>query len=333
MSKPKQPVADRQTELTFKTAENIRGVSSVWQELLKAANNYSRQQQKLAEAGKQLSDALQRVSQLHQGDIGEAFLKIASIQRSVEGKRDTLVRTIDDDFVKTVQKSLKPEETELARFESDYKKSRASLRDQIRKLEETTKKAGKKGPEFLKQSISALNDKIKEADQMKVDKLRQALLLERKKFCSLLTQWNTVIAAEIDVGNEETLMRAQEANWRNIASSSQQLPADLDALLKVNQERTFVTIQPEGEGGSSYADSYLSDAYNYDSSYDNQSYDAGYGSGSVTALYDYAGTQAEDLSFYAGDIITLTRDDDGSGWMEGEIHGQRGIFPSSYVQK
>jgi len=332
MAKPKA-VADRQTELTFKTLENVKALAPVWQDLAKAASNYSRQAQKLSEAGKQFSDAIQRISQVNQGgDLGEAFLKIASIQRSIEGKRDALVRVLDEEVVKTIQKTVKVEEQEIGRFENEYKKSRTNMRDQIKKLEDATKKAGKKGADTLKQSISALNDKIKEADQMKVDKLKQALLIERKKYCSLLVQLNSFIASEIDVGGEEQLLRNQESNWRNLAASSNQLPPDVDAMLRLNTERTFINIQAEGEG--SYADSYFgADSYGYDTSYD-QSYDSSYSNAStVTALYDYAGQQAEDLSFYAGDMITLTKDDDGSGWMEGELHSHRGVFPSSYVQR
>jgi len=49
-------------------------------------------------------------------------------------------------------------------------------------------------------------------------------------------------------------------------------------------------------------------------------------------LYDYTGEVDEDLSFSAGDVITITKPDDGSGWIEGELKGQIGIFPASYVE-
>lgn len=54
---------------------------------------------------------------------------------------------------------------------------------------------------------------------------------------------------------------------------------------------------------------------------------------STPALYDYAGEQQGDLPFYAGDIITITAEDDGSGWLTGELNGQSGIFPASYVRR
>ncbi|GAA5990521.1 hypothetical protein JCM10908_003111 [Rhodotorula pacifica] len=56
------------------------------------------------------------------------------------------------------------------------------------------------------------------------------------------------------------------------------------------------------------------------------------GLGTATALYDFEGTQAEDLPFSTGDRITLTEivSDD---WLKGEVNGRSGIFPASYVQR
>lgn len=52
----------------------------------------------------------------------------------------------------------------------------------------------------------------------------------------------------------------------------------------------------------------------------------------VQALHDYAGQHAEDLSFSAGDWITVHERDD-SGWWKGEINGLIGYFPSNFVQQ
>lgn len=54
----------------------------------------------------------------------------------------------------------------------------------------------------------------------------------------------------------------------------------------------------------------------------------------VEALYDYNADGDDELSIKAGDKIVLIQDDtDGSGWTEGEIDGQRGLFPTSYTRK
>ncbi|XP_028372664.1 SH3 domain-containing YSC84-like protein 1 isoform X1 [Phyllostomus discolor] len=52
----------------------------------------------------------------------------------------------------------------------------------------------------------------------------------------------------------------------------------------------------------------------------------------VTALYSFQGQQPGDLSFRAGDRITVTsKSDSHFDWWEGELRGQIGIFPANYV--
>lgn len=54
----------------------------------------------------------------------------------------------------------------------------------------------------------------------------------------------------------------------------------------------------------------------------------------VEALYDYTADEDNELSILAGDKIVLIQEDtDGSGWTEGELNGERGLFPTSYVRK
>eukprot|EP01116_Phalansterium_solitarium_P019669 TRINITY_DN5593_c0_g1_i2.p3 TRINITY_DN5593_c0_g1~~TRINITY_DN5593_c0_g1_i2.p3 ORF type:complete len:115 (-),score=50.92 TRINITY_DN5593_c0_g1_i2:448-792(-) len=55
--------------------------------------------------------------------------------------------------------------------------------------------------------------------------------------------------------------------------------------------------------------------------------------GTATALYDYTGTSDEDLSFRAGCVLTVVREDSG-GWTCGrDANGNVGIFPTSYVRR
>ncbi|XP_064647417.1 nostrin-like isoform X3 [Lineus longissimus] len=54
--------------------------------------------------------------------------------------------------------------------------------------------------------------------------------------------------------------------------------------------------------------------------------------GECQALYDYQGTQPDELTIHAGDIIRLEHKE-GDGWWHGELNGQRGIFPATYVKE
>ena len=54
----------------------------------------------------------------------------------------------------------------------------------------------------------------------------------------------------------------------------------------------------------------------------------------LEALYDYTADGDDEISITAGDRIVLVQDDtDGSGWTEGELNGQTGMFPTSYVKR
>ncbi|KAI9357879.1 hypothetical protein BD770DRAFT_420032 [Pilaira anomala] len=50
----------------------------------------------------------------------------------------------------------------------------------------------------------------------------------------------------------------------------------------------------------------------------------------VVALYDFEAVNAEELNIRQGDTIVVTKKDD-SGWWEGTLNGQSGIFPANYV--
>ncbi|KAF9992915.1 hypothetical protein BGZ80_000648 [Entomortierella chlamydospora] len=53
----------------------------------------------------------------------------------------------------------------------------------------------------------------------------------------------------------------------------------------------------------------------------------------VTALYDFAGEQATDLSFKKGDIITVIKKTESrNDWWTGKCNGREGSFPANYTQ-
>lgn len=51
----------------------------------------------------------------------------------------------------------------------------------------------------------------------------------------------------------------------------------------------------------------------------------------VEALYDYNAEESNELSIRAGDKITVITDD-ADGWTEGEVNGQKGLFPTAYTK-
>lgn len=331
---------DKKTDLTLKTVESLKGSTNVFKEFIAAASNYQKATLKYTEEGRKMADALQKLGQYQNSDLGQSIVKLAELHRSIERYRDSLAKVLLEDMILPLQKSLDVDKSDLSQFEADFKRSRELSRTKIQKLEQNSKKAGKKGGVALQDAIKELDQGVKEAEKVKSEKLRTILLMERRKYCNFLTQCVAVINAEVDMYSDSMRLKDQQSYYSNLAASTNNLPNDVEALIDQVQERTFVQIQGSDDTGgygydygSSYGDT------SYDSSYTDTSYGGGYtdnsygGLGTCTALYDFAGEQSTDLPFYAGEIITITADDDGSGWMTGELNGKSGIFPSSYVQR
>ena len=52
----------------------------------------------------------------------------------------------------------------------------------------------------------------------------------------------------------------------------------------------------------------------------------------ATAVYDYAATQADELSFSENEIIGIIAKN-GDGWFEGVIGDRHGLFPGNYCEE
>lgn len=52
----------------------------------------------------------------------------------------------------------------------------------------------------------------------------------------------------------------------------------------------------------------------------------------ITAQYAYEAQGDDELSLQVGDVVTVLKGDDGSGWTYGEVNGQKGLVPTSYCQ-
>ncbi|XP_024917433.1 SH3 domain-containing kinase-binding protein 1 isoform X2 [Cynoglossus semilaevis] len=53
----------------------------------------------------------------------------------------------------------------------------------------------------------------------------------------------------------------------------------------------------------------------------------------VLALMDFEGTMADEITIRAGDIVKNVAKSSEEGWLEGELRGKRGIFPTNFVKE
>ncbi len=51
----------------------------------------------------------------------------------------------------------------------------------------------------------------------------------------------------------------------------------------------------------------------------------------LEALFDYDAEEADELTFAAGDLISVINKND-NGWWEGEVGGRRGLFPVNFTK-
>ena len=92
----------------------------------------------------------------------------------------------------------------------------------------------------------------------------------------------------------------------------------------------------EGYAEEGYAEEGYAEEGYAEEGYAEEAYDEGYYEEGealyATALYDYAGENADDLPFSAGDSILVLDQTDPSGWWKGQVNGQEGFFPSNFVE-
>lgn len=270
-----------------------------------------------------------------------------------------------EEVIVPLQKIQKPDEQEVTKFAEDYKKFRSLANKEVTRLEIQTKKLTKKNPSQLQEALHTMTNKVKEDEGLKSERLKMITLIQRKRYCYVLDCTNAFINSQHEYYTEGCRLKT-EFDWGALAASSLQIPEELGQLVNLNNRRTFVQIQGQNETGFSDSNQNIDDLnYSQDLTQSPLAPDltqffpvpsavpTNYGQtppaetyldynnysqpvpiiGTATALYDFAGEQPQtDLPFFAGDVINVTQEDSGNGWMSGELNGRAGIFPSSYVQ-
>ena len=196
-----------------------------------------------------------------------------------------------DKIAHQIQTNLQKERTDLQNFEKSYYKRHGEIVEELRRAEKETKKSGKKSPYQLQQAIQELTDKMNEMTNHRQAKLKEILLMERKRYCDIVHLLNSVIDSQMSLSTySNQTLQDQHQKWKGVADTYNQLPSDCQALISRSgvKERTSTAIttgelSSETVATESY-DEYASEAY-YDENYYNEGdeyyegYEEGYDEG------------------------------------------------------
>jgi hypothetical protein len=107
--------------------------------------------------------------------------------------------------------------------------------------------------------------------------------------------------------------------------------------VETQRQNSTVSRQSSRLSTLSRASSALSRHNSTLSTHDDDEFDTFDGAGSppismATAIYDYVGQHCDELTIRPGDVIQVLHKQD-DGWWKGELNGNVGIFPATYVQE
>jgi len=242
---------------------------------------------------------------------------------------------------------------------------------ELKEAEKASAKAGKKGGD-LQQAIQNVNQKVKEMEDMRKQRLKEAIIEHRKRYCFFIMHFATTIKAEMEMHDVAlTQIKGNINPWTQLAISPDVLPPAVEELVEV-QQRTFVSIN-QGEDGPNYSDYYSDSGFGTlkrSSSFSSQPGDSkddipvsspppapapqlSTSPPQFNAPASAATAPPQDdvirvgdsvkaiydydaggdkLAFKTGNIIAVL-EADGSGWCLGDLNGQIGWFPGNFVEK
>ncbi|KAJ5073179.1 sh3 and f-bar domain-containing protein [Anaeramoeba ignava] len=184
-------------------------------------------------------------------------------------------------------------------------KTKSKLDDDVSKAQSAFESSEQ---DFLRNVVPSILDEFQRLEEQRVNKLK--------------TQFKALASYHV-TGFVSTTQQA----FQKLSDSFEQIDADSDIKAIINENRTGNSNPNTSSNTTSYGGgfsetkttSYSAPKTSYSTTGDQ-----------VTALYDYDGEGENDLSFSAGEVITVTNKHDG-GWWEGSIGNRTGLFPSNFV--
>ncbi len=153
---------------------------------------------------------------------------------------------------------------------------------------------------------------------------------QKAKLRSQLEELDKAITAETKSKEGlESLIKFYANDKASQKKAEGELQESEQKLQKLMDTKNYIQSQMDELGSS--RESYDKSNYQYDQHYDQSSYHAESTYPQARGLYDYKATCDTELSFKAGDILTITEQDNSGWWYASSQDGYVGYVPKNYV--
>eukprot|EP01105_Mastigella_eilhardi_P014821 TRINITY_DN3380_c0_g1_i1.p1 TRINITY_DN3380_c0_g1~~TRINITY_DN3380_c0_g1_i1.p1 ORF type:complete len:515 (-),score=147.13 TRINITY_DN3380_c0_g1_i1:100-1596(-) len=235
----------RIVEMTTNVVQSMKRSRTLFNDYLHLCESYQKQQAALSGIGIQLGDLLLRVAASQASDdVEKGVMAIANTVKDVEMAREEWSRSLMSNTILPLKMRMEKDARDLTAFEKTAKAKQKAAAQSVKKAEQLSKKAGKKGasPTLLQQSISNLNDKIQEAQNILLEQLKAALLMQRERYCSFVGGWNTVMQSQEKCAQISVDQIGKNRNaLTDLAAAQDRIPADKEELVK-ERVRTLIDL-------------------------------------------------------------------------------------------
>jgi hypothetical protein len=225
-------------------------------ELVSVANTYLEASSQLAVLGKQLCDALMKVSASTQSyDVGEALKEVAQYQKQLFLQRANENDMLRKGVIQAMGDAGKQDLVDVLGFEKRQKNALKAMDLKLKKEEAIARKLGGRG-DVGEQAKGRLMNMVRERDGLRESQLREVLTLERFKYIKLLSFWRQF--SELTGDHQREAARTLDdklPNWRRFdqPDARRTLPPNIEDLIAGRVEEGPAVgasgVTPSGGGG------------------------------------------------------------------------------------
>jgi len=228
-------------EMYHTTVHQLKSTRNSYVELDKLIDDYLRTLKSVSMVGVQLGDLLIRIAhEQSSSDIEYEFLSFGQDFKDTEEKREAVARAYFDEIFVPIKKYLTNDKQPLNNVIAVSAKKSKEAKSNIKKAEAKSKKSSK-DPVKLQTSIQELNKSLQEAQEIHMNSLRSALILQRGKYCSVATHMANVFDKLTLVHEAEAKVLSHHTKLRELGKQTKAIATDIAELCK-KKMRTLIDL-------------------------------------------------------------------------------------------